>query len=417
MGSSNQSNRAAKLQPHDPYAALRFRDYRLFAIGDVSTNLGQQMLSVAIGWELYERTGSAMVLGMVGLVQALPLFVLTLPAGHIADRCDRQRVVLMTQLMLALCAIGLAVLSYTGGAISFVYACLLLIGVARTFNKPAKDSLLPQLVPLKALNNAVTWNSTCFQTASVVGPALGGLVIALFHSATLVYVLTVVLTLTCFGFIAMIAAKQPPHSKSSVSLQNLIAGIGFVWQTKVILAAITLDMFAVLLGGATTLLPVYAKDVLHVGPTGLGYLRAAPAIGAILMAAIIAHLPPMQKAGKTMLWAVIGFGAATIVFGLSRSFWLSLLALFLTGAFDNISVVVRHTLVQLKTPDEMRGRVSAVNSVFIGTSNEFGGFESGLTAALFGPVVSVIGGGIGTIAVVLLVASIWPQIRQLGSLD
>lgn len=417
MNSSNHSQKEAQLPLHDPYASLRFRDYRLFLIGDVSSSIGQQMQSVAIGWELYERTGSAMVLGVVGLVQALPIVVLTLPAGHVADRFDRKRVVLMTQLMLAFCSIGLAVLSLTQGAISLVYACLLFIGVARAFNQPARSALLPSLVPIKVLNNAVTWKSSSFQIACAIGPALGGLAIALFHSASLVYLFTVVLAFTCFGFVAAIAAKQPPRLKSAATFKSLLAGIGFVWQTKVILAAITLDLFAVLLGGATTLLPIYAKDILHVGPTGLGWLRAAPAIGAVLMAALVAHLPPMQRAGKAMLWSVAGFGMATIVFGISRSFWLSLLMLLLTGAFDNISVVVRHTLVQLKTPDYMLGRVSAVNSVFIGTSNELGGFESGLVAALFGPVVSVIGGGIGTIAVVLLVAWIWPQIRQLGSLQ
>lgn len=401
---------------HDPYAALRFHNYRLFVIGEVISTIGEQMQSVAIGWELYERTHSAMVLGLVGLIQALPIILLTLPAGHVADQFDRKRVVLMTQLMLAICSTGLAVLSYSQGKISLIFACLLLVGVARAFNKPASDALLPQLLPMKALNNAVTWNSSGFQIASMVGPALGGLVIALLHSATLVYVLNVVFACTCFGFISMISAQQSARTKTA-TLRTLVAGVGFVWQTKVILAAITLDLFAVLLGGATTLLPIFAKDILHVGPTGLGWLRAAPAVGALLMAVISAHLPPMRRAGRTMLWAVAGFGMATVIFGISRSFWLSLLMLMLTGAFDNISVVVRHTLVQLKTPDYMRGRVSAVNSVFIGTSNEIGGFESGLAAALFGPVISVVGGGIGTIAVVLMVALIWPQIRSLGSLQ
>jgi MFS family permease len=375
------------------------------------------MQSVAIGWELYERTGSAMVLGMVGLVQVAPIILLTLPAGHVVDRFNRKHVVLMAELMLAVSSLGLAVLSYMQGAISLIFVCLLLSGMARAFDQPGRDALLPSLVPLEAFSNAVTWKSSGFQISSVVGPALGGLVIALLHSATLVYVLNVVLALTSFGFIAAITARQSVRTKSAVTFKSLVAGVDFVWQTKVILATITLDLFAVLLGGATTLLPIFAKDILHVGPTGLGWLRAAPAVGAFLMAVIIAHLPPMQRAGKTLLWAVAGFGMATIVFGMSRSFWLSLLMLLLTGAFDNISVVVRHTLVQLRTPDYMRGRVSAVNSVFIGTSNELGGFESGLAAALFGPVVSVVGGGIGTIAVVLAVALLWPQIRRLNSLQ
>ena len=404
-------------QLHDAYAALRFRDYRLFAISNVFSTIGQQMQSVAIGWELYERTDLAMSLGVVGLVQALPLILLTLAAGHVADQFDRKRVVLITQLILALCSVGLAVLSYSQGAIYLIYACLLFSSAARAFNKPASDAMLATLVPMEAFNNAVTWNSSSFQVATLVGPALGGLVIALQKSAMLVYVLNVVLAFTAAGLIILIAARQPTHSKSVAMIKTLETGVSFVIKTKVILAAITLDLFAVLLGGATTLLPIYAKDILHVGPTGLGWLRAAPAIGAFLMAVITAHLPPMQRAGQTMLWAVTGFGVATIIFGMSRSFWLSLLMLMLTGAFDNISIIIRRTLVLTRTPNDMRGRVSAISRVFSGTSNELGGFESGLVAAFFGPVVSTTVGGIGTIAVVLTVALLFPHIRQLGSLQ
>jgi len=405
---------------HDPYAAWRFRDYRLFFIGRVLSSMGYQMQSVAIGWELYERTGSALVLGGVGLVQVIPVILLTLPAGYVADNFDRKRTFMFTQVIYALCALSLAVLSYTHGSIFLIYSCLLLFGVANAFNSPSSNALLPQLIPVPAFTNAATWNSSAFQLASVVGPAVGGLLIAVQRRATGVYVLNFVLDLTCFVLIAMIVGRRRDviHRVSThPSIKSLAGGMRFIWQNQVILAAIALDMFAVLLGGAVTLLPIYAKDILQVGPTGLGWLRAAPSIGALFMAFTLAYSPPMKKAGIALLWSVAGFGVATIVFGLSRSFWLSLLMLVLSGALDNISVVIRHTLVYVRTPDDLRGRVSAINGVFISTSNQLGGFESGLTAALFGPVLSVVGGGIGTIVVVLLAAWIWPEIRRLGSLQ
>lgn len=400
----------------DPYAALRFRDYRLFALGNWASIMGQQMLSVAIGWELYERTHSALALGLVGLVQVLPVIFLALLAGQVADQFDRRMIVLITQGVLALCSIGLAVISYEQGLVLLIYLCLFVIGTARAFNNPARAALLPQLVPKEIFSNAVTWNSSGFQLAAMLGPALAGLLIAVQKSATWVYIFCALSALIFFGCIFLIKGRQAKRSTEPVTLKSLAAGFSFVWQTKIILAALTLDLFAVLLGGATTLLPIYAKDILHVGPDGLGWLRAAPAIGAFIMALTITYLPTMSQAGKTLLWAVGGFGAATIGFGLSQSFWLSLLMLVLIGALDSISVVVRQTLVQLRTPDEMRGRVSAVNGMFISTSNELGGFESGLAASLFGPVLAVVGGGIGTIAVVIAVAIIWPEIRKLKSL-
>jgi MFS family permease len=402
---------------HDPYAAWRFRDYRLFAIGRNLLLFGSQMQSVAIGWELYERTGSALILGGVGLVQVIPVILLTLPAGHIADRWDRKYTVMLTDLMLVLCSLGLAVLSYAQGSIFLIYTCLLLGGVAKAFNTPASDSLLPQLIPLEVFTNAATWNSSGFQLAAVLGPALGGWVIALQGSARSVYIIDAVLILICFGLIAKITTVKFARPIEPPTLKTLAAGMDFVWQNKVILAAITLDLFAVLFGGAVALLPIYAKDILQVGPSGLGWLRAAPAFGAFTMAITQAHLPPMKKAGKALLWSVVGFGIVTIVFGLSRSFWLSLLMLALSGALDNISVVIRHTLVQIRTPEHLRGRVSAVNSVFISISNELGGFESGFVAALFGPIFSVVSGGVGTVFVVLIVTLIFPQIRRLTSLQ
>ena len=402
---------------HDPYAALRFRDYQLFSIGGMIATMGTQMQSVAIGWELYERTGHPAALGYVGLVQALPVIALALPAGHIADRFERRTVVLIGLVFLALASLGLALLSARQGPIPLYYLCLFLGGVAHACSDPARSALITQLVPEELLANAITWNSSRWQIASVLGPAMGGIAIAIWHGAFQVYVIDAMGSVVLFFFIFAIRGRKQQKETRAVSLASLMAGIKFVRGTKLILATITLDMFAVLLGGATTLLPVYAKDILHVGPSGLGWLRAAPAIGAVVMALSLTHLPPMRHAGKSLLWAVGGFGVATIVFGLSRNFLLSVFMLILTGAFDNISVVVRHTLVQVLTPDQMRGRVSAVNNVFIGTSNEMGSFESGQVAQWFGPIFSVVFGGIGTILVVLGIASIWPEVKRLGTLE
>lgn len=406
----------AKGGVHDPFAALRYRDYRLFTAGRVLLFTGSQMQTVALGWELYDRTNSALVLGGVGLAQVLPMIALTFIAGHLADKSDRQRTTLVSIVLLILCSLALAVISYTRGSLVLVYTFLSLTGVARAFLKPASDALMWQLIPVNAFANAATWNSTSFQIATVIGPALGGFAIATFGSATGVYILAAIAALLCFIFTAAIKQRTTILSQEPLSLKALSAGVKFIWQNQLILAAITLDMFAVLLGGAVALLPIFAKDILHVGPVELGYLQAAPSIGALIMALVLAYLPPTKKAGPALLWSVAGFGAVTIIFGLSRWFWLSVLMLALSGALDSISVVIRHTLVQIKTPDRLRGRVAAINNVFISASNELGGFESGLTAALFGPVISVVGGGIGTIVVVIATAIIWPEIRKLGNL-
>ena len=408
---------------HDPYGALRHRDFRLFSIGLALAFVGNAMQSVAVGWDLYERTGKAWVLGGVGLVQAVPILLLALPAGHLADRFDRRRVMLVTLVASVFCSLGLTAFSYMGGSLAparyaySLYACLFVNAIARAFHGPANASLWPQLIPSSLYSNAVTWRSGGFQFANVVGPAFAGLLIAWQKSATLVYAVDATLSFSFLLMLLPIKPRPPTHAHEPMTLHTLMAGVRFVWQTKVILAAVTLDMFAVLLGGATALLPIYAKDILRVGPTGLGWLRAAPAIGALLMTVGQVHLPPPRRAGRALLWAVAGFGVATVVFGISRSFWLSLMMLALVGALDNISVVVRHSLVQLRTPDAMRGRVSAVNNVFISTSNELGMLESGAVAAFFGAVVSVVSGGIGAIVVVLTAAMIWPEIRRLGALQ
>ena len=401
--------------PHDPYLAWRFIDFRLLFIGSFIATLGEQMITIAIGWELYERTGSAFILGLVGLVQVIPIFILSLPAGHIVDRFNRKRIVISSLTVLAFASIGLTILSYLHGPLLLIFGCLLLMGGAAAFNGPASSTLITQAVPERAYQSAATWSSSSWQLASVVGPALGGILIAILHSATLVYGLNAIaMILYSLLLIPLRGQQQKVVASTTTTLSSLLEGIRFLWSTQIILASITLDMFAVLLGGATTLLPIFAKDILHVGPAGLGILRTAPSVGALCVTFGIAYIPPFKKAGRTLLWAVGGFGLATIIFGLSHSFWLSLLMLFLLGGLDNISVVIRSTLLLTRTPNAMLGRISSVNTLFIGASNELGGFESGLVAQLFGPLISVVGGGIGTIVVVLLVALLWPEMRRLG---
>lgn len=402
---------------HDPYHALRFRAFRLLFLGTFIAAVGEQMVNVAIGWDLYNRTGSSLALGFVGLVQVIPTLLLSLPAGYLADRFDRKRIVLITLLVIMLSSLGLTVLSFLHGPILLIYGCLLLFGIGVAFNNPASAALLPQTVPEIAYSSAATWSSSSWQLASVVGPALGGVVIALSGSSTPVYALNAgaVLIFTLLIAFIQLSPREVPVATTE-GLTSLLEGVNFVRRTQVILAAISLDLFAVLLGGATTLLPVFAKDILHVGPIGLGWLRAAPSLGAICVAFCLAYLPPFKHAGRTLLLAVAAFGFATVVFGLSRSFWLSLLMLFLLGGFDNISVVIRSTLLLLHAPDVMRGRISAVNNIFVGTSNELGGFESGLTAQLFGPTISVVGGGLGTVLVVLLITLLSSEMRHLGAL-
>jgi MFS family permease len=403
--------------PHDPYAVLRSRDVVLYLVSRFVASLGQQMLTLTVGWELYERTHSALALGLVGLSQMVPMILFTLPAGHVADNHQRKRIILLMTLVMAAVSLGLTLISAFRADVFWIYCCLFAAGTARTFLWPASAAFLPQLVSRQQFSKVVTWSSGTFQLSSVVGPAAGGAVIALTHRAAPVYAANAVAGLICLLLISLIRRRHVVAVKEKMTLRNLAVGFRFVFASRIILGTITLDMFAVLLGGATALLPVYAKDILHAGPTGLGLLQAALPAGSLVCALFLAHRAPLQKAGRTLLWAVAGFGLATIGFGFSHWFWFSFAMLFLCGAMDNVSVVVRHTLVQLLTPDEKRGRVSAVNSLFIGTSNELGGFESGLVAQLFGPVFSVVSGGVGTILVVIAVAAFWPEIRKYGRLD
>jgi MFS family permease len=436
---------------HDPYAAFRSRSYSLFTAGNFLSIMGRQMLAVAVEWEVYARTHSATALGLVGLVIAIPVVALSLPAGHLADRFSRKRIVLISQIFSAFASALLALVSWKHLAIPafpilrqanhgltaiatffehrhpgfhfddpsvpLIYLILFLSGTARTFGWAARASFFPTLVPREAFANAVTWNNTVFQIGSVVGPGVSGLLVA--HIGfPFVYVIDAICAFAFFLLVLPIRARARTGTRADRNpWHSLIAGMRFVFSKNVILATITLDLFAVLLGGATALLPIFADQILHCGPIGLGWMRAAPAVGAFAMALAVAHLPPMRQAGKTLLWCVTGFGISTILFGISKIFWLSLGMLFLTGAFDSVSVIVRGSIVQLVTPDEMRGRVSAVNNIFIGTSNEFGALESGLTAAMFGPVISIVGGGVGTILVVLAVAIFWPEARKIGALD
>src|SRR5437667_5859728 len=440
-----------KRRPHDPYAAFRFGGFALFTAGNLLSITGRLMLAVAVEWEIYARTHSATALGLVGLVIAVPVVTLSLPAGHLADRVSRKRIILVSQIFSGLSSVALAIVSWKHLAIPsiaplrgangtlaaiarlferhhpvfhfddpsvpLIYLLLLIGASARTFSWAARTAFFPTLVSRDAFSNAVTWNNSIFQIGSVVGPAVSGLLVA-FVGFPFVYLLDALCASLFFLLVLPIRRSAQKREQTGVSTwKSLIAGVRFVFRRKVILATITLDLFAVLLGGATALMPIFADQILHVGPVGLGWMRAMPAIGAFGTALAVAHLPPMKQAGKTLLWCVSGFGIATIIFGLSKAFWLSLGVLFFVGAFDSVSVIIRGSIVQLITPDEMRGRVSSVNNIFIGTSNEFGALESGLTSALFGPVVSVVAGGIGTILVVLGVAFRWPETRKIGALD
>ena len=400
---------------HDPYAVFKIENYRNYVFGWFCTLVGTRIQGVAIGWEIYQRTGEALALGMVGLVQAIPTILLAVPAGHLADAFNRRRVVTLSLFGMTLTSIGLAILSFSGGAVSVMYALLFLDSSAAMLGRPARTALLPQIVPREVFPNAVTWNTSMMQMAWVIGPAIGGFIIAFCVPAA--YIVCATGSLLFITLLTRVQIVAPSDNAEKASLEVLLGGLKFLWKTRLVLSLMSLDMFAVLLGGAVYLLPIFAEEILNIGPTGFGYLNAAPAAGAFCMAILMAHLPPMKRAGRNLLLAIAGFGAATIVFGLSQNFWLSFAMLFLTGAFDNVSMVVRHTLVQLLTPDEMRGRVSAVNYVFVSASNDLGGLESGLVAHGFGPVVSVVSGGLGTIVVVFLTALGVPNLRSVGSLN
>ena len=433
------------------YAVFRNADFTRYLVARFIAALGMQMLVTALDWELYKRAHSGLALGFVGLSLMVPMILCTLPAGQLADRRNRKSIILGSTLVLGLASLGLTL---TSAFIAldknvatfqlFAYALLVVIGVARTFLWPASAAFVTALVAREELPRAITFNSGAFQLSCVLGPSAAGVIIWLTHSAWLVYAVNAVAGFICFALIVGIRHVHKVPPREPVSLKSLITGFQFVYKNKIILGTITLDMFAVLLGGAVTLLPIFAEDIipLHGGAegVGLGFLRAAIPIGAIVCVFFLAHRPPLQKAGRAMLLCVAIFGAATILFGLANRqclggyfpaaggawFWVAFGLMALSGAVDNVSVVVRHSLVQMLTPDDKRGRVSAVNSLFIGTSNELGGFESGVTQHLFGPVLgntmatgailSTVVGGFGTLVVVLVVAWLWPEIRRYGKL-
>ncbi|MCZ7564539.1 MAG: MFS transporter [Burkholderiales bacterium] len=402
---------------HDPYAPFRSADFRRLMAMAFLTAIVQQAQGVAIGWDIYERTGSALALGWAGLTQFLPIAAFFLPAGQIADRHDRRRVIAWSLGVWSVAALALAGAARFDAGVGWIYAAIAGTGAAIVLNRAARDAMLPKLVPPAGLQSAVAWNMSTFQVALVSGPALAGMVIAATGSAQAVYVANLVALVAAAWLALSIRHRIAPEVELVRSLAEVFAGVRHVWRTKVVLGMMSIDLFAVLLGSATALLPIYAKDILQVGPAGLGWLAAAPALGAVLMGVTQGYRRPWAHAGRAFVWGVALFGAATVVFGLSRSFWLSLAALVVLGAADNASAVIRQTVLQLRTPDALRGRVSAVNRVFISSSNELGAFESGVLAAFTGPVFAVVFGGCATLAILALGVRRFPEIRALRRVE
>jgi MFS family permease len=398
-----------------PEQLLHHRSFRLFWLASVASTIALQMQIVAVGWQVYQLTHSPFDLGIVGLVQFIPSLFLVFVVGHVADRHDRRQVARFSILVEAVAA-GLLAAGSLGGWLTkeAIFAIVFVIGAGRAFSKPTMSAMLPTLMQPSLLPRAVAGSASATQVAIIIGPAIGGFLYVAGPST--VYITSCVLFVLCSVLVSMIKVETPPSKRENATLKSVFAGIAYIRSKPAILGAISLDLFAVLLGGATALLPVYAHDILHTNSVGLGLLRSAPAVGALSVAIFLARNPLKGRIGRTMFIAVGIFGLATIVFGLSQSFVVSLLALVVLGASDMISVVVRSTFVQLETPDEMRGRVSAVNSVFIGTSNQLGEFESGLTAAWFGAVPAVLIGGIGTLVVVALWIRLFPQLFHVDRL-
>jgi MFS family permease len=400
---------------HDRYAAFRVRDYRLFSVVVLLSAVLQQTQAVALGWDMYDRTGSAMALGFIGLAQFVPALLLFLPAGELADRFDRRKVMIASFVLWGIASTGLAASAIGGSGPGWLYFWASVSTMGHVVNRPARDALLPQLVPAHLFPNAVVWNSSLYQIASISGPAIAGMLIALYGGASIVYGMNAVLTLIALVLATRIPARAARPAPRARSWRDLFAGLAHVWRTPVVLGVMALDLFAVVLSSATALLPLYARDILHVGPTGLGWLSAGPAMGALAMAFWQGARPPAHV-GRAFFVSLAGYGFATAVFGLSTSFWLSLAALIAVGATDNVSVVIRQTVVQLFTPDEVRGRVSAVNRVFIQSSNQLGAFESGALAMLTTPVFAVVAGGIATVIIAAAGMRIFSELRRLRSL-
>jgi MFS family permease len=408
----------ATSDPRAGRAAFTHPAFVLFQIARFLIVTAMEMQAVAVGWQVYEITKRPLDLGLVGLVQFLPAILLFPISGHASDRFERRNVLSTCYAGFAVCFGLLLILAERSvHSISSIYVVLILLGVARSFNGTASRSILPQLVPEKDFPNAVAWNATIFQTATILGPSFGGILYAIFRGPSIVYATATVTAVIALVSTFRIKPQSKARQREPMTFKTVFAGLDFIWRKKLILGAISLDLFAVLLGGAVALLPVYAREILHTGPLGLGLLRTAPGVGAAIMAFLLAHRPLRGRSGPTLLWAVAGFGLFTIIFGVSRNLTVSLIALLLLGASDMISVIIRATLTQLATPDEMRGRVTAVDMIFIGTSNEFGQFESGVTAQWFGTVPAVVLGGIGTLVVIGIWAWLFPELRRAGEIS
>src|SRR5450755_2683258 len=393
--------------------AFTHPDFVLFQIARFLIVAAVEMQAVAVGWQVYDITKRALDLGLVGLAQFLPGILLFLVSGHASDRFERRKVLATCYAGFALCSVLLLVIAERGThSVRPIYAVLILLGVVRSFNGTASRSILPQLVPEEHFPNAVAWNASIFQAATILGPSFGGILYAAFRGPSAVYVVALLTAIGATASSFRIKPEGKARPREPITFKTVFAGLHYIGKKKLILGAISLDLFAVLLGGAVALLPVYAREILHTGPWGLGLLRTAPGIGAAIMAVLLAHRPLRGKSGPTLLWAVAGFGIFTIIFGISRNIVVSLIALLLVGASDMISVIIRGTLVQLATPNEMRGRVTAVDMLFIGVSNELGEFESGLTAHWFGTVPAVVLGGVGTLVVIGLWAWLFPALRN-----
>ncbi|SFS04531.1 Transmembrane secretion effector [Granulicella pectinivorans] len=405
--------------------AFYSKDFVLYQVARLLVILGAEAQSVAVAWHVYQITHSALDLGYTGLALFLPGIVFVLPAGHVADRYDRKRVILSCYTLQTICSAMLLYLGlHANDHIWPIYLVLFGIGTGRAFSGPAASALLPSLVAKENFVNAITWGATIFQIANIIGPAFGGLLFALrFHGslvqwtgAPVVYLFTL-LMLCCFlVLVSMIHPRPVPQIQKAFSLRTMLVGLEYVWNSKLLLGSISLDLFAVLLGGAVALLPIFSQEILHAGPRGLGLLRAMPSIGALTVSILLTIRPVQRSAGKIMLICVAIFGAATVVFGLSKSLWVSIVALILIGASDMVSVVIRSSILQLATPPEMRGRVSAVNWLFVGASNEFGEFESGVTAQWWGAVRAVVIGGMASLVVTGASSILFPQLRRADKL-
>lgn len=395
---------------------IRERNYAIFAVGFLCSGMGLQMLTTIVLWDLWLATHDALVLGIAGLVRALPVIALALVAGHAADRHSRKLILTLTQAGFVVIALAFALASYLGVSEWTWYALLVLSGCIRSFNGPSRNSLIPLLVKPENFESAVTWNSGIFQASAVAGPIAAGALLNAGVPSWGVLVISAGLILILAILAPRLRPRDDARTAGAMTIRSMLAGMGHIRRERTILATLLLDLFGVLLGGATALLPIYADEILGGGPIVLGWLKAAPYLGAFVMAVWLAARPRMRRAGASLLFSVAAFGVALILFGLSQWIWLSLVMLFISGAVDNVSVIIRHTLVQTRTPNHLRGRVSAVNSLFIECSNELGAFESGLVARLWSPVASVVTGGFGTLVVVGLVAWRFPEIRQLKHL-